>query len=67
MLGFTRFMGTSAQRDKAEKALGELTGSSDALVAGNAHWALGLRREISRSSRSRPVTQGGGRGVRFLP
>ena len=45
MLGFTRFMGTSSQRDKAQKALGELTGSSDALVAGNAHWALGLRRE----------------------
>jgi hypothetical protein len=45
MLGFTRFMGTSAQRDKAEKALGELKGSSDALIAGNAHWALGLRRE----------------------
>ncbi len=44
MLGFTRFMGTSAQRDKAEKALDELKGSSDALVAGNARWALGLRR-----------------------
>jgi hypothetical protein len=44
MLGFARFTGTSAMRDKAEKALGELKESPDTLVAGNARWALGLRR-----------------------
>jgi hypothetical protein len=45
MLGFTRFMGSSAQREKAAKALEELKGSSGAFVAGNAQWALGLKRE----------------------
>jgi len=45
VLGLTRFTGTPAQREKAEKALGELKSSSDALVAGNARWALELRRE----------------------
>jgi len=44
MLGFTRFTGTSVLRDRAEKALGELKESPDVLVAGNARWALGLRR-----------------------
>ena len=44
MLGFARFMGTSAGREKAEKALGELKGSPDAFVAGNARWALDLLR-----------------------
>jgi hypothetical protein len=43
MLGFARFMGTSAQREKAESALAELKTSPDALVAGNARWALQLR------------------------
>ena len=45
MLGYTRFMGTSAQRAKVENALAELKASPDAFVAGNARWALGLRRE----------------------
>jgi hypothetical protein len=44
MLGFTRFVGTSGEREKAEKTLEELKGSSDAFVAGNARWALDLRR-----------------------
>jgi hypothetical protein len=45
MLGYARFMGTAAQREKAEKALVELKASPDAFVAGNARWALELRRE----------------------
>lgn len=45
MLGFARFKGTPAQRDKAEACLAELKASRDAFVAGNARWALGLRRE----------------------
>ncbi len=44
MLGFTRFMGTSAQRESAEKTLTGLKASSDALTVGNARWALELRR-----------------------
>jgi hypothetical protein len=44
MLGFTRFMGTSDQRESAEKTLTGLKSSSDALTAGNARWALELRR-----------------------
>ena len=44
MLGFARFMGTSAQREKAERTLVELQASPDALTAGNARWALELRR-----------------------
>ena len=45
MLGYARFMGTAAQREKAERALAELKASPDAFVAGNARWALELRRE----------------------
>ena len=45
MLGYARFMGTTAQRDKVENALAELKASPDAFVAGNARWALDLRRE----------------------
>jgi hypothetical protein len=45
MLGFVRFMGTSAQRQKAEGVLAELKAAPDAFVAGNARWALRLRRE----------------------
>ena len=44
MLGFARFMGTSAQREKAEKTLAELKASPDAFIAGNARWALELPR-----------------------
>ena len=44
MLGFTRFFGTSAQRESAEKTLTELKASPDAWTAGNARWALELRR-----------------------
>jgi len=44
MLGVTRFKGASAQWKRAEKTLEELKGSSDAFIAGNARWALGLRR-----------------------
>ena len=40
MLGFARFMGSSAQRKKAESALSELKASPDAFVAGNVRWAL---------------------------
>ncbi len=45
MLGHVRLMGTAAQREKAEKTLVELKASSDVFVAGNARWALDLRRE----------------------
>ncbi len=45
MLGLARFKGTSAQREKVEKTLVELQASADAFVAGNARWALELRRE----------------------
>ena len=45
MLGYARFMSTAAQREKAEGALAELKASPDAFVAGNARWALELRRE----------------------
>jgi hypothetical protein len=45
MLGYARFMGSSAQCKKAEGALSELKASPDAFVAGNARWALELRRE----------------------
>jgi len=44
MLGYARFMGSSAQCKKAESALSELKASPDAFVAGNARWALELRR-----------------------
>lgn len=44
MLGFARFMGSSAQCKKAENTLAELKASSDPLTAGNARWALELRR-----------------------
>ncbi|HEX7528226.1 MAG TPA: hypothetical protein VF425_03895 [Thermoanaerobaculia bacterium] len=44
MLGYARFMGTAAQREKAEKTLVELRASPDPLAAGNARWALELRR-----------------------
>lgn len=44
-LGFARFLGTSAQRKKAEDALAELKASPDAFVASSARWALDLRRE----------------------
>jgi hypothetical protein len=45
MLGYARFMGSSAQCKKAESALSELKASPDAFVAGSARWALELRRE----------------------
>ncbi|MFI5119019.1 MAG: hypothetical protein ACHQM4_01320 [Thermoanaerobaculia bacterium] len=45
MLGFARFKGTPPQREKAEGVLAELKASADAFVAGNARWALELRRE----------------------
>lgn len=45
MLGFTRFMGSSAQRDKAKAALSELRASPDPMTARNVRWALGLKRE----------------------
>jgi hypothetical protein len=44
MLGYARFMGSSAQCKKAESALSELKASPDAFVAGNARWALELHR-----------------------
>jgi len=44
-LGLARLLGTSAQREKAEKALAELKASSDPFVAGNARWALDFPRE----------------------
>jgi hypothetical protein len=43
-LAFARIKGTSAQREKVEKALGELNASSDAFLSGHARWALALRR-----------------------
>ena len=45
MLGYARLTGTGAQREKVETALAELKASPDAFVAGNARWALELRRE----------------------
>ena len=45
MLGYARFMGTAAQRERAESALAELKASPDPFIAGNARWALQLRRE----------------------
>ncbi|MFI5197880.1 MAG: hypothetical protein ACHQJD_04625 [Thermoanaerobaculia bacterium] len=45
MLGFARFTGTADQRERVERALAELKTSPDAFVAGNARWALALRRE----------------------
>jgi hypothetical protein len=45
MLGYARFTGTSDRREKAENALAELKASPDAFIAGNARWALELRRE----------------------
>ncbi len=45
MLGVTRFLGSSAQRDKAEAALSKLKASPDPLTAGNVRWALELKRE----------------------
>jgi hypothetical protein len=51
MLGFARFMGSSAQCRKAERGLAELKASPDAMTAGNARWALELRRaDLSRFS-----------------
>jgi hypothetical protein len=43
-LGFARILGTSAQSQKAQGTLAELKASSDGFVAGNARWALELRR-----------------------
>jgi hypothetical protein len=45
MLGYARFKGTSAQRERAEATLDELKASADAFVAANARWSLGLREE----------------------
>lgn len=51
MLGFTRVMGTSAQRASAERALTELASSPEALTAANARWALALTsRDMPASS-----------------
>jgi hypothetical protein len=45
MLGFARFKGTAPQRERIEATLTELKASADVFVAGNARWALELRRE----------------------
>jgi hypothetical protein len=44
-LAVARLLGSSSQREKTERALGELKASSDVFIAGNARWALDLRRE----------------------
>lgn len=49
-LGSARFLGTSAQREKAEKALAELKASSEPFLAGNARWALEVRDAEIRSA-----------------
>ncbi len=50
-LAFSRLRGTPAQREKAEEALAGLTASDDVFVAGNARWALELRRgDLARSA-----------------
>ena len=47
MLGYARFRGTPAQRQRAEAALAELETSADAFMADNARWALSASRNGS--------------------
>jgi hypothetical protein len=50
-IGFARYTGSSAQRQRAENALTELRASPDQVIAGEARWALDVgRAEMERSA-----------------